>query len=306
MMDAAKLAWPALPLDSWKATCGTLHLWSQIPGKIRLALAPPEPEWNHVTLYVTARGITTSPIPYDTRSFEIAFDFIMHKLVVAVSDGQTKLIDLEPRSVATFYAEVMKTLRDFGINVRISDMPQEVPDPIPFAKDEVHASYDRVAVEKFFQILTSIDGVFKAHRAAFRGRHTPTQLWWGTFDYGYERFSGRQLVPPPGVGLLRRVGMDAEQINAGFWPGDSRFPEPAFFSYAYPKPDGLEAVPIKPAAAFWSKDMGEFLLRYEDVRRAPSPHEAIREFLASTYDAAATVANWDPALKGSSERPGPQ
>jgi hypothetical protein len=297
-MDTAKQEWPALPLDSWRSTCDTLHLWTQILGKIRLGLAPPEPEWNHVTLYVTARGLTTSPMPYGERTFEIAFDFIMHKLVIAVSDSETKFIDLVPRSVAAFYAEVMKALHDCGIDVQISEAPQEVPDPIPFTKDEVHASYDREWVEKFFHILVNVDMSFRRHRAPFHGRHTPTQFWWGTFDFGYERFSGRLLTPPPGVGLLRRVGMDAEQINAGFWPGDARFPEPAFFAYAYPKPDGLEAAAIKPAAAFWSKEMGEFVLRYEDVRRSPSPRDAIREFLTSTYDAAATLAHWDPALKG--------
>lgn len=295
-MTPTPLEWPALPLDAWRPTCDTLHLYTQIPGKIRLKLAPPEPQWNHVTLYVTARGLTTSPMPYGERTFEIAFDFIMHKLVIAASDGQTKFIDLVPRSVSAFYAEVMKGLKECGIEVDIWDQPQEVPDPIPFAKDEVHAAYDREWVEKFFRVLVGVDTVFRAHRAPFRGRHTPSQFWWGTFDLGYERFSGKPVTPPPGANLLYRVGGDAEMINVGFWPGDARFPEPAFFAYAYPKVDGLETATIKPAAAFWNKEMGEWLLRYEDVRQSPSPRDAILEFASSTYDVAAKLAGW-PAIQ---------
>jgi hypothetical protein len=292
--------WPALPLDAWQPTCDTLHLYTQIPGKIRLALAPPEPQWNHVALYVTSRGITTSPMPYRGRAFEIAFDFIMHKLVIAASDGQTKFIDLEPRSVAAFYAEVMKGLKECGIEVSIWDKPQEVADLTPFSKDETHAAYDRPWVEKFFRVLVSVDTVLRKHRAPFRGRHTPSQLWWGTFDLGYSRYSGKPVTPPPGANLLYRVGGDAEQVSVGFWPGDARFAEPAFFGYHYPKLDGLEKATVKPAAASWNPAMGEFLLRYEDVRRASSPADTLMDFAQSTYDAAASLAHWDPALKGSS------
>jgi hypothetical protein len=290
--------WPALPLDAWRPTYDTLHLYTQILGKIRLALAPREPEWNHVTLYVTSRGLTTSPVPYKERTFEIAFDFIMHKLVIAASDGRAKFIDLDPPlSVAAFYRNLMNGLTECGIEVSISDAPQEwFGDAIPFSKDETHASYDRERVETFFRILVNVDTVFRKHRAPFRGRHTPSQLWWGSFDLGYERFSGRPAEPPPGANLLYRVGADAEQINVGFWPGDARFAEPAFFSYAYPKPPGLETATIKPAAAFWSKELGEFVLRYEDVRRSPSPEQAVLDFASSTYAAAATLAHWDPAL----------
>lgn len=299
VMSSSADAWPALPLDVWKDTCDTLHLYTQIPGKIRLALSPPEPEWNHTPLYAGARGLTTSPIPYEDRTFEIAFDFIWHKVIIAVSDGQTKFIDLEPRSVSAFYADVMNGLRECGIHVKINDKPQEVPDPIPFPDDHVHASYDRAAVERFWRAMVSIDATFKAHRAPFRGRHTPVQLWWGHFDFAYTRV-GRPVTPPPNAGLLMRVGGDAEQIACGFWPGDEKFPEPAFFAYAFPKPDGLEKAAIKPAAAYWSKDIGEFILRYEDVRKSPSPRDALLEFLSSTYDACAAVLKWDPALKGSS------
>lgn len=291
--------WPALPLREWRETCDTIHLYSQIPGKIRLALAPFEPEWNHVPLYAAARGLTTSPMPYQGRAFELAFDFIAHKFVIAVSDGQAKFIDLGVRpAVADFYADVMAGLRECGIEVQINAKPQEVANPINFSEDRTHASYDKAAVERFWRVLIGVDAVLKAHRAPFHGRHTPVQLWWGSFDLGYERFSGRWLTPPANVGLLMRVGGDAEQINVGFWPGDDRFPEPAFFAYGFPKPDGVENVSIKPAAAFWNKEIGEFMLRYEDVRRAPSPRDAILEFARSTYDAAATLMKWDPALKG--------
>jgi len=292
--------WPALPFEAWRPTCITLHLYTQIPGKIRLKLAPPEPQWLAVPYYVNSRGITTSPMPYGERTFEIGFDFIMHKLVISASDGQTKFIDLEPRTVSAFYAEVMKGLNECGIDVEIWDQPQEVPDPIPFALDEVHESYEREWVERFFHALVSADAALKVHRAPFRGRHSAVQFWWGTFDLGYERFSGKPNTPPPGANLLSRVGGDAELLDVGFWPGDARFPEPAFFSYLYPKLDGLEAATIQPKAAFWSKDMGEWLLRYEDVRRSASPRDAVLAFASSTYDAAAMLAKWDPFLKGTS------
>ncbi len=297
-MTPASDAWPAMPLDSWRDTCDTLHLYLQIPGKIRLALAPHEPQWGHVTLFVTARGLTTGPMPYEDRQVEITFDFIWQKVVIAASDGKAAFVDLEPRSVAAFYADMMKALRDCGVDVKISDVPQEVPDPIPFARDETHKAYDRAAIARFWRVLTSIDMVFTAHRAPFKGRHTPVQMWWGSFDLGYTRFNGRPMPPPPGANLLVREGMGAEEINAGFWPGDARFPEAAFFSYTLPKPDGIDAASIKPKEAFWSKELGEFLLRYEDVRRAPSPRQALLDFLSSTYDAGAALNKWDPALKG--------
>ncbi|HME80868.1 MAG TPA: DUF5996 family protein [Candidatus Eremiobacteraceae bacterium] len=299
-MSAQSDQWPAIPLESWRDTLDTLHLYSQVPGKIRTKLAPPEPEFNHVTLYVAGRGLTTGPIPYGGRAFELAFDFVDHRFVIACSDGATSFIDLGQRSVASFYAAVMAGLRDCGVEVKISELPQEVPDPIPFSQDDKHASYDRAAVERFWRALVGIDTAFKAHRAPFRGRHSPVQLWWGSFDLGYERFSGRPAAPPPNANFIYRESMDAELINAGFWPGDARFPEPAFFAYAYPKPEGLESASIAPTAAFWSKELGEWALRYEDVRRSPSPHDMIMQFLSSTYDAAASRMRWDPELKGRS------
>jgi hypothetical protein len=291
-------AWPPLPYEAWKDTLETLHLFMQIPGKVRLALAPPEPEWNHVTLYAGARGLTTSPIPYRDRTFEMTFDFIWQKLVVAVNDGKTAFIDLKPRSVADFYAAVMTGLRECGIEVAISDLPQEVPNPIRFHEDTTHASYDAEAVGRFWRALSTIDAVFKRHRAPFRGRHTPVQLWWGSFDHAYERFSGAVAEPPANVNFLMRTSLDACCINAGFWPGDGRFEEPAFYCYVYPKPDGLESAPIRPASAGWNAKLGEFLLRYEDVRQSPSPEAALLEFLESTYSVGAKLAGWDPALAG--------
>ena len=285
--------WPSLPYTEWQATCETIHMYAQVAGKIRLCLAPPEPQWGHVALYVTARGLTTSPIPYDGRTFEIIFDFIGHSVVIAVSDGQTRSIALVPRSVAAFYQEVVDALRSLGIEVTFSTTPQEVPDPIPFERDTTHTSYDGAAVERFFQVLSRVDMVFKKHRAPYRKRHTPVQLFWGSFDLSYTRFSGRPANPPPKAGLIFRLAMDAEEITAGFWPGYSRFPEAAIFAYTYPKPDGIENAAIQPSAAFWSKDIGEFLLRYEDVRAADSPEEAILQFLRSTYEAGARAAGWD-------------
>ncbi len=296
---ASHSRWPELPLDAWRKTCDTLHMYSQIVGKIRLALAPPEPEWAHVSLYVTSRGLTTSPMPLADRTFQIDFDFIAHKLDVNVTDGQTRSLNLEPRSVADFYQALMGTLGELGIDVAIKTMPQEVPSPIPFPEDRVHTSYDPPYVNRFWQILVRADAIFKEHRAPFRGRHTLVQFFWGTFDLAYARFSGRTAEPPPNANLIMRNSMDAQEICAGFWAGDDRFPEPAFWCYAYPQLEGLERAAISPSASFWSPEMGLFVLRYEDARRSKSPGAAVREFLSSTYDACATLASWDrSALNG--------
>jgi len=291
-MSTTDRSWPSLPLADWKATCDTLHMYTQILGKIRLMRAPEEPQWAHVALYVTARGLTTSPMPCDERMFQMDLDLIGHKLLIFVNDGQTRSIDLGA-SVAAFYGDVMRALETPRINVPINTKPQEVPDPIPFEQDTVHATYDRESVERFFQILSRADSIMKEHRAPFRGRHTPVHFFWGTFDLAYARFSGRPLTPPPGANLLMRVGGDAELIDAGFWPGDARFPEPAFFAYHYLKPDGLERAVVEPAQAFWSKELGEFILRYDDVRAAKSPRDALLAFFRSSYNAGVEAAHWD-------------
>jgi hypothetical protein len=240
-------------------------------------------------LYVTARGLTTSPIPYRDRTFQIDFDFIAHELRILCSDGETRIIGLQPRSVRDFHTLLMEALRSLSIEVRIWNTPVEIPDPIPFTEDIVHASYDPEYVERFHRVLVQADEALKEYRAPFRGRHTLVQFFWGTFDLAYARFSGRPATPPS-ENVIMRNAMDAEEVCAGFWPGDDRFPEPAFWCYAYPKPEGLEKAVVRPHAAAWNVSMGEFILRYDDVRKAASPRDALGEFFASAYDACASLA----------------
>ncbi len=279
MTDASE--WPAMPRAQWAATCETLHMYVQVVGKIRTALTRQEPQWANVPLSVSARGLTTNLIPYGPRAFQIDFDFIAHNVVINVSDATTRTIPLTPqRSVAQFYDDVMAALRALAIDVQIWTMPVEVPNPVRFTEDTLHATYDPEAVQRFWHVLLRVTSAFMDHRAPFRGRHTTIQFFWGTFDLAYARFSGRPADPPPNA-------------DAGFWPGDDRFPEAAFFCYAYPKPLGLELAAIRPAAAFWSETLGEFVLRYDDVRTSPTPHADIVAFLDSTYEAAATLAKWD-------------
>jgi hypothetical protein len=285
--------WPDIPLEAWKDTKDTLHMYTQVIGKLRLALSPPEPEWAHVALYVTARGITTGPVPFRDRVFQADFDLIDHALSIAASDGGAHRIALVPRTVADFYGMVMEALRSLGIDVDISIVPSEVPDPIPFPEDTVHASYDPDSVHRFWRALVRIDKVLRVHRGSFRGRSSPVNFFWGTFDMAYTRYSGRPVAPPDGASVIYRRSADAEQICAGFWPGDERFARPAFFAYAYPKPDGIERAEILPTAASWNEEIGEFLLPYDDVRTSPSPAEDLLTFCRSTYEAAATVAGWD-------------
>jgi hypothetical protein len=290
MTDAT---WPALPLGSWQDTRDTLHMLAQIVGKVRLALAPPEPEFSHVTLYVTARGLTTSPMPCGNRTVQIDFDFIAHKLVIQTSDGDIRSIALVPRAVAEFYKEFVALLGDLKIDVKISPIPQEVVDLTPFDQDTKHASYDADSVQHFWYVLRKVDALLKRHRAPFRGRHTPVHFFWGSFDMCYDRFSGRPASPPPGANYLFRKSLDAEQIYTGFWPGDARFPEPAFASYVYPKPDGIELASIRPNSASWNAQLGEFVLRYDDMRMSATPEDTLMEFLRSTYDVSADLAKWD-------------
>lgn len=294
-------AWPALPLAAWAGTRDTVHMYTQVLGKIRLALTPLEREWANVPLYLTARGLTTSAIPYRERAFQLDLDCVSHTLEIAVSDGRTRSLPLIPAlSVADFYLRVMTALHGLGIEVRIRPLPAEVKDAIPLDQDRSHASYDPEYVQRFWSILVAIGAVFAEHRAPFRGRHTAVQFFWGTFDLAYVRFSGRPAQPPPNADVIMRVAMDAEEISAGFWPGDERFPEPAFFSYAYPRPPKLEGAALRPAGAFWNEALGLFMLRYDDVRSAPSPRAALRAFLTSTYEAGATFGGWDRAeLDGS-------
>ena len=286
--------WPALPYEDWRETRDTLHMYTQVIGKLRLALSPFEPEWAHVPLYVTARGLTTSPIPVGLRTFDAEFDFIDHVLVLRSSDGD---LDRRPLggTVADFYHDVMSALKRMDVDVAISELPSEVADPIPFPDDRTHHTYDAAQAAQFHSVLSKVDLVVKEHRANFHGRTPPVQFFWGTFDLALMRYSGKLLDPPPGGGVIRRVGGDAEQICTGWWPGDERVPYPAFYAYAYPAPDGIDRVPIKPDGAAWNA-AGEFMLPYETARTAADPHGAIRDFLSSTYEAAAELLGWDRDL----------
>lgn len=286
-------AWPDLPLEAWKDTYATLHLWTQIVGKIRLRLSPPVNHWWHVTLYVNSRGLTTSPIPYAAGTFEIQFDFLDHKLAIQTSDGASRQLRLAPRPVADFYRELMATLRSIGINVEIDPKPDEVSDPIPFEQDTVHKSYDPEYANRFWRILVSVDKVFKQFRSGFIGKCSPVHFFWGSFDLAVTRFSGRPAPARPQADPITREAYSHEVISAGFWPGSGDIKGPAFYSYAVPEPPGFSKQPVRPSAAFYHPQLSEFLLMYDDIRRAASPGAVLLEFLQRVYEAGATLANWD-------------
>jgi len=302
-----ELAWPALPLEAWADSCATLHMWAQIVGKIRLRESAPINHGWHTTLHVTARGLTTTPIPHGLRAFEINFDFIDHELVIAVSDGTTARIALEPQTVAMFYRRVMGALRGLDLDVKIHGLPNEVPDPIPFARDEVHRAYDAAAVNRFWRVLVQSDRVFKRFRSGFIGKCSPVQLFWGALDLAVTRFSGRPAPEHPGgiPNLPDRVTREAyshEVSSCGFWAGGGAVAYPAYYAYAYPEPAGFVSARVGPADAFYSTDMREFILPYDAVRLSDDPDRTLLEFLQSTYVAAADLAGWDRAALES--RPG--
>ncbi len=276
--------WPALALDSWKETYATLHMWTQIVGKVKLRLTPVVNHWWNIPLYVTARGLTTSRIPYGERAFELWFDFIRHQLVA---------LPLEPRSVAEFYREFMELLRSAEIEIKIWRMPVEIPDPIAFDQDRVHASYDRASVERFWRILLSVDTVFNQFRARFIGKSSPVHFFWGSFDLAVTRFSGRRAPERPGADAMTREAYSHEVSSVGFWPGGGKVQGAAFYSYAVPEPQGFKDKHVRPEAAVYDHHLSEFLLTYDDVRMAESPTASLLEFCQSTYEAAATVAKWD-------------
>jgi hypothetical protein len=286
-------AWPALPLGEWKETYATLHMWTQIVGKVRMALSPQINHYWGVPLYVTSRGLTTSPIPYQDEEFEIEFDFIDHQLVIRTTNGRGKTLELSPRSVAEFYGEVMAALQSLGIEVKIWTMPVEIPNPIRFEQDRVHASYDRDYANRCWRILASADAVFKEFRGRFLGKNSPIHFFWGSFDMAVTRFSGRRAPERAGADPVTREAYSHEVISAGFWPGSGEITAPAFYCYAAPEPPGFSKAPVRPQAAFYSSQVKEFLLMYDDVRKAPSPRETLLEFLQSTYEAGATLGNWD-------------
>jgi len=293
--------WPALPYEEWRDTRDTLHMCTQVIGKLRLAMSPFEPQWAHVPLYLTARGLTSSPVPSGLRTFDAEFDLVGHQLVLRSSDGGSEWIALRARSVAEFYRDVMHSLARLGIDVTISAVPSEVADPIPFPDDRTHHSYDPKHANRFFQVLSQVDIVLKEHRSRFRGRTTPVQFFWGTFDLAVTRFSGRPVTPPADAGTIYRYGADAEQICAGFWPGHEQFRQAAFFAYAYPKPDGIEKASIRPDEAGWHDQLGEFILPYDNARTVADPKRAILSFLESTYDAGAAAADWSGDLMAKGE-----
>jgi hypothetical protein len=291
-------SWPELPTAAWRDSYATLHLFTQVIGKIRLARAP----WlNHswqVALYVTTHGLTTSPIPDGVRTFQIDFDFIDHALRISTSDGATRRLDLAGQSVARFYTAVMAALAELGVHIAIDDMPNELPDPIRFSDDNQHASYDPNAVQRFFQILVSVDRVFKQFRTGFLGKASPVHFFWGSFDLAITRFSGRRAPRHPGgiPHLSDAVACEAyshEVSSAGFWPGSGAIDYPAFYSYAYPEPAGFRSARVRPDAAFFSEALGEFILPYDAVRTAAKPDQTLLEFLHSSYEAAANAAKWD-------------
>ena len=301
-------AWPDLPYAAWKETCATLHLWTQIVGKIRLARTPWLNHSWHVPLYVTARGLTTSPIPYGQRSFEIAFDFHEHVLDITTSGGARNRTALEPRTVADFYAMVMSGLDDLGIPVPINELPCEIPGAVPFSQDRVHAAYDAEHAQRFWRALLQVDRVLKQFRTGFIGKCSPVHFFWGELRSRGDALSGRRAPPHPGgaPGLADAVMREAyshEVSSAGFWPGGGGADDAAFYSYAYPVPDGFKTSAVRPEAAFFSETLGEFLLPYDAVRAAPDPDAALLAFLQSTYEAAA--ASWDrAALEGAPGLPG--
>jgi Family of unknown function (DUF5996) len=286
-------AWPALPLNAWSDTCDTLHMWTQIVGKIRLESTPFENHWWHSTLYVTHRGLTTSAIPYGTGLFEVRFDFIDHRLVIETSGGESRAVRLAPRTVADFYREAMAALGSLGIDIKIYHLPVEVPNPIPFDQDTVHAAYDPEYATRFWRILMSVSTVLREFRGRFIGKASPVHFFWGSFDLAASRFSGRRAPERPGADAVTREAYSHEVISAGWWPGGGGVSGPAFYAYAAPEPPGLAKAPVSPAQAFYSTQLSEFLLMYDDIRSAESPAAELLSFLESTYEAAAGLAHWD-------------
>lgn len=293
-------AWPALPLEAWADTCATLHLWTQMAGKIRLA----QSAWiNHcwsVTLYVTARGLTTSPVPYGLRTFQIDFDFIGHRLAIESSDGGVAGFPLEPQSVADFHRRLVEQMATLDLRVDFNQRPNEVADPIRFDQDVSHRAYDAEYVNRFWRVLVQADRIFKVFRGRFIGKCSPVHFFWGAPDLAVTRFSGRPAPEHPGgiPNLPDRVTRDAyshEVSSCGFWPGGGPVPHAAFYSYAYPEPAGFAQAAVRPAAAFYSEALREFILPYDAVRQSESPDDTLLEFLQTTYDAAANLARWDRA-----------
>jgi len=294
--DGVSTVWPSLQLAEWQDTHDTLHMWMQIVGKTRLALAPPENHWWHVTLYVSARGLVTSPIPYRSRAFDVEFDFIDHRLVVNTSDGATRSIALRPQAVADFYREYMGMLDTLGIAVKIWPVPVEVEAPIPFLDDRRHASYDPELAQRFFHMLLHANRALTRFKGRFLGKASPVHFFWGAFDLALTRFSGRRAPEPKNTEWrVLREAMSHEEISFGFWPGSGTVAEPAFYAYVRPEPPRLPTVSVRPSTAYYSRELADFILPYESVRSVSSPDDAVLDFCQSVYDAGADLARWDRA-----------
>ncbi len=292
--------WPELPWEAWQDTAATLHMWTQIVGKIRLAQMPWINHSWHVTLSVSPIGLTTGSMPYGERTFQVDFDFIRHRLQISTCDDESRFVPLQPQTTADFYGRLMTSLRELDLEVSIHASPNEVEEPIPFAQDRVHASYDAAAAHRFWRVLLQVDRVFTAFRSRFCGKASPSHFFWGSFDLAVTRFSGRPAPPHPGgyPNIPLEVMRDAysqEVSSAGFWPGGEAMPFPMFYSYAYPTPVGFAGTRVSPAAAHWVDDLGEFVLPYDAVRTSASPEETLLDFLQTTYEAAARCGGWDTA-----------
>jgi hypothetical protein len=295
---ASNRSWPDLPLSAWSDTCETLHRWTQVIGKLRMVLTPLVNHWWNVTLYVTSRGLTTSPIPDGMRTFECLFDFHNHELLIETSDGSVERLALAPMSVAQFYAEVMTRLQRLGIKAHIWTMPSEIENAVPFDQDHSHAQYDPIMARRFWEALVQADRVFKIFRSRFIGKVSPVHFFWGSFDLAVTRFSGRTAPPPGGVtpsvaGWVMAEAYSHEVSSCGFWPGNGGYGRAAFYVYAYPEPPGYGDTHLRPTEAFYDKDLGQFILPYDAVRQSPDPDALLLGFLQETYEGAAALAHWD-------------
>jgi hypothetical protein len=294
MLKTTTASWPTLPLNEWRDTCDTLHMWTQIIGKVRLALTPTINHWWNVPLYVSASGLTTSAIDYGDRWFDVEFDFIGDVLRMRTSTGDDRTVALAPRTVADFYDETMAALKALGIDVKIWTMPVEVQDPIPFDKDVTHRSYDRDYALRFWEILARTEQVFTSFRARFIGKCSPIHFFWGSFDLAVTRFSGRRAPQPP-EDFINREAYSHEVSSVGWWAGDSRLELPTYYSYASPEPEGFRRAGVSPAAAYYNSSLSGFYLHYDEVRRSTEPEKTLLDFCETTYTAAADLGKWDRA-----------
>ena len=286
-------AWPSLALGEWRDTYDTIHRWTQVAGKVRLLLSPPQNHYWHVALYVNARGLTTSPVPCGGQRFEMQFDFLAHVLDIWTSEGERRVLPLGAEPVADFYQRVTGALASMGIDCSINTRPQEMEDATPFEEDHRPRVYDGAAVRRFWRVLLSVSEVLEEFRSGFLGKSSPVHFFWGSFDLAHTRFSGR--LAPPRKGVISGPSYSHEEYSAGFWPGGGAVGGPAFYVYAVPQPAGFAEAAVRPAKAGWNSTLGEFILMYDDVRQAEDPRASLRQFLDSTYDAAAHLGNWDRA-----------